>query len=218
MDNKQKVVALLKSIETGATEPVGYINPEKYIQHNLGAEDGLAGFGKLLQQLPKGSARVKTLSVFEDGPYVIAHSEYNFFGPKTGVDIFRFEDGRIVEHWDNLQELSDAKAEGYVSANGPITARDPEKTEANRSLVRKEVEEWMNRDKNGSAITIEIIHKVFAEGNFVLSVSEGRISGAATAMYDLFSVENGKIAAHWQVTEAIPQRKEWKNENGKFGF
>ena len=27
--NKQKVVELLKSIETGAQEPVAYINPEK---------------------------------------------------------------------------------------------------------------------------------------------------------------------------------------------
>ncbi|MEO8516872.1 MAG: hypothetical protein ABI426_09010, partial [Flavobacterium sp.] len=34
ISNKQKVVALLKSIETGASEPVGYINPNKYIQHN----------------------------------------------------------------------------------------------------------------------------------------------------------------------------------------
>ena len=50
MGNKEKVVALLKCIETGASEPVGYIYPEKYIQHNLGAADGLAGFGALLQQ------------------------------------------------------------------------------------------------------------------------------------------------------------------------
>jgi hypothetical protein len=48
MTNREKVVALLKAIEIGATEPVGYINPNKYIQHNLGVADGLAGFGAVL--------------------------------------------------------------------------------------------------------------------------------------------------------------------------
>lgn len=49
VSNKEKVVSLLKAIETGATEPISYINPNKYIQHNLGVADGLAGFGALLK-------------------------------------------------------------------------------------------------------------------------------------------------------------------------
>ncbi|MFM9910122.1 MAG: hypothetical protein ACKVOW_12270, partial [Chitinophagaceae bacterium] len=65
MDNKQKVVSLLKAIETGATEPVGYINPDKYIQHNLGIADGLAGFAALLQSLPPNSAKVNTVRSFQ---------------------------------------------------------------------------------------------------------------------------------------------------------
>ena len=57
MTNKEKVVALLKSIETGAAEPIGYINPNKYIQHNLGAADGLEGFGELMKMLPANTAK-----------------------------------------------------------------------------------------------------------------------------------------------------------------
>jgi ABC-type glycerol-3-phosphate transport system substrate-binding protein len=34
--NKEKVVELLQAIETGATEPIAYINPNQYTQHNLG--------------------------------------------------------------------------------------------------------------------------------------------------------------------------------------
>ncbi|MFZ0599361.1 MAG: hypothetical protein WAM46_20405 [Flavobacterium sp.] len=49
MSNREKVVSLLKSIETGEKEPVGFINPNKYIQHNLNAADGLAGFGALMK-------------------------------------------------------------------------------------------------------------------------------------------------------------------------
>ena len=98
---KQRVVELLKAIETGAAEPVAVINPNQLKQHNLGAEDGLAGFEKVLSRLAKGSAKVNTVRVFEDGDYVFAHTDYNFFGPKIAFDIFRFENGYIVEHWDN---------------------------------------------------------------------------------------------------------------------
>ena len=35
MSKKEKVVALLKSIETGDTNPIAFINAEKYTQHNL---------------------------------------------------------------------------------------------------------------------------------------------------------------------------------------
>jgi hypothetical protein len=45
ISNKQKAVAVIRSLETGEKEPVNFINPNKYIQHNLGAGDGLAGFG-----------------------------------------------------------------------------------------------------------------------------------------------------------------------------
>lgn len=134
--NKQKVVELLKSIETGATEPIAYINPNKYIQHNQAVADGLAGFGALLQQLPEGSAKVNTVRVFGDGNYVIAHTDYNFFGPKIGIDIFRFEDGLIVEHWDNLQEKVTETASGRSQIDGPTEVKYLDETEENKNLVK----------------------------------------------------------------------------------
>ena len=63
LSNKQKVVELLKSIETGAQEPIAFINANKYIQHNQNVADGLAGFGALLQQIPAGTAKVNTIRV-----------------------------------------------------------------------------------------------------------------------------------------------------------
>ncbi len=133
---KQQVRDLLKAIETGEAGPVSIINPDKYIQHNLGAADGLPGFAALLQQLPQGSARVTTVRVFHDGDFVFAHTDYDFFGPKIGFDIFRFEDGKIVEHWDNLQEKpTSANPSGHTMIDGATQATDSEKTEANKALV-----------------------------------------------------------------------------------
>src|SRR5438045_1438326 len=93
MTNREKAIQLLKSIETGDQGPVAYINANKYIQHNLAVADGLAGFGALLSQLPKGSAKVNVVRAFQDGDFVFTHTDYNFFGPKIGFDVFRFENG-----------------------------------------------------------------------------------------------------------------------------
>jgi predicted SnoaL-like aldol condensation-catalyzing enzyme len=42
---------------------------------------------------------------FRDGDLVFTQSEYKFFGPKAGFDVFRFEDGKVVEHWDAIKAI-----------------------------------------------------------------------------------------------------------------
>jgi predicted SnoaL-like aldol condensation-catalyzing enzyme len=144
---KSQVVELLKSIETGDSQPVGYINSAKYIQHNLAVGDGLAGFGAVLQALPKGSAKANTVRVFQDGAFVFTHTDYNFFGPKVGFDIFRFEDGKIVEHWDNLQEKAAPNPSGHTMLDGATTVADLDKTDANKALVRAFVDDILVNGK-----------------------------------------------------------------------
>lgn len=60
------------------------------------------------------------------------------------------------------------------------------------------------------------VHQVLAQGNFVLAVSEGTFGGAPTSYYDLWRIEEGKIAEHWDVMETIADKSTWQNENGKF--
>ena len=253
ISKKDQVVQLLKSIETGDAKPVAYINPNKYKQHNLMVGDGLAGFGAVLQQLPKDSAKVNTVRVIQDGNYVVTHTEYNFFGPKIGFDVFRFESGKIVEHWDNLQVTpTSPNPSGRTMTDGSAEINDVNKTAANKKLVRAFVEDILVKGKmdklagyfNGDqylqhnpqigdglsglgaalkalaeqGITMKYnrIHKVLGEGNFVLVISEGSFAGKPTSFYDLFRVEGGKIAEHWDTIETIPAKAEWKNKNGKF--
>lgn len=143
ISNKQKVIELIKAIETGAKEPVGYINPSNYTQHNQAIADGLDGFGAALGQLAEVAAndqslkpKVNTVRVIEDGNYVIAHTDYNFFGPKIGIDIFRFEEGLIVEHWDNLQEKVTRTTSGRSQIDGATEIKDIDKTAENKILVQ----------------------------------------------------------------------------------
>ncbi|MDD1780206.1 hypothetical protein LRP49_03235 [Enterovibrio sp. ZSDZ35] len=135
ISNKEKAVALISSIETGDHTPIAYINPDKYIQHNLAVGDGLEGFGEVMKALPEGSAQADVKRAFEDDNYVVLHTEYDFFGPKVGFDVFRFEDGLIVEHWDNLQEIAPPNPSGRTQLDGTTEIRDLDKTEANKAVV-----------------------------------------------------------------------------------
>ncbi len=72
--------------------------------------------------------------------------------------------------------------------------------------------------QQGIAMVYTTNHIVLGEGNFVLSISEGEFAGQPTSYYDLFRIENGQIAEHWDVMETILPESEWKNSNGKFNF
>ncbi len=253
LTKKEKVVALLNSFNTGDQAPIAYINPNKYIQHNLDVADGLAGFGAVMQHAPPGGFKAKIIRAFEDGDYVFTHTEYDFFGPKAGFDVFRFEDGQIVEHWDNLLEVQAPNPSGHTQFDGATDISDKDKTAVNRKLVSDFLQDvlldgqmnkltsYINPQKyiqhnpavadgldgfgeamkyfaaNGLVMEYDKVHKVLGEGNFVLSLSEGKFGkGEHTAFYDLFRIEDGLIVEHWDVIAPIPAKSDWKNENGKF--
>ena len=69
---------------------------------------------------------------------------------------------------------------------------------------------------NHTRIRYDRMHRLLAEGNFVLTVCEGHLNGVHSSFYDLYRIARGKIVEHWDTTEAIPPRNEWKNDNGKF--
>ena len=137
----EKVAALLNSFNTGDTAPIAYINPEKYIQHNLDVADGLAGFGAVMQNAPPQGFGADVKRIFTDGDYVVAHTEYEFFGPKAGFDVFRFEDGLIVEHWDNLSPVTPPNPSGRTQFDGATEITDLDKTEANKAVVKGFIED-----------------------------------------------------------------------------
>ena len=83
---------------------------ETYTQHNPTAPDGAAAFsdliGGLFAQAPDASFHLKR-AVAEDD-LVVLHYNLKMFPDDLGhavVDIFRVEDGRIVEHWDVMQTV-----------------------------------------------------------------------------------------------------------------
>ncbi len=89
----------------------------QYKQHNPRAADGPAGLQAYLQFLkekfPASHSEIK--KVFTDGDYVILHVHAVRVPGTRGsaiVDIFRLENGKVVEHWDVIQEIPEKAANG----------------------------------------------------------------------------------------------------------
>ena len=222
MTNTEKALALIGTFASGDYELAASLLDENYIQHNLAYGTGRDAFVGSVQYLAGAPAptTVENIRAFEDGDYVFLQTVYNFAGAgeQVAFDIFRFENGLIAEHWDNLASLAEPNPSGHTQIDGTMEVADLDKTEENRELD--------GLDGLGSALAalaeqgIEMIytetHMVLAQGNFVLAVSEGTFGGAPTSYYDLWRVENGKIAEHWDVMETIADESTWANENGKF--
>lgn len=250
---KEKICQLLKGIETGDPESVSVVNEEKYIQHNPQTHEGSEGLAVLFKRLSKTSPHVNIVRIFEDGDFVFAHTEYNFTTRNIGFEIFRFEDDRAVEHWDNIQKRQGPNSSAHSMVDGPTEVTDYEMTESNRMLIQSFVEnvliqghpEKLNdyidhkhytehnpqfgddleglraslskptSDKS-SLINYKKCHRLLSEGDFVLSVCEGYTHQVLSSFFDLYRLKDGKIVEHWDTTESIPPRSEWKNSNGKF--
>jgi len=247
---KDQVRALLKGIETGDPEAADVVNEGKYIQHNPLTREGSMGLADLFKRLAKTSPRVEIVRVFEDGDYVFAHTDYDFNVIEVGFEVFRFEDGRVVEHWDNLQaKPSTPNPSGHTMLDGPTEPAELDRTEKNRDFIRSfvkavlvggqlsQLDRYIDSEgyvehnphmsdglpalrealsRNAEARRYAKLHRLLAEGNFVLSVCEGHLGKKHVSFYDLFRVADGKIVEHWDTVDPVPPCSEWVNDNGKF--
>ena len=93
---------------------------KNYIQHNPGFNDGKQAFKDgitgFLKEFPESTAEIKHMGA--DGDLVFIHNHIKLNAQDRGqaaVDIFRIKKGKIVEHWDVIQDI-------------------PEKTENNNTM------------------------------------------------------------------------------------
>jgi predicted SnoaL-like aldol condensation-catalyzing enzyme len=92
-----------------------YVGP--YKQHNPMAADGPEGLKGFIAYLRKNApqSHFEFKKVFADGDYVILHM-HAVFAPGTRgqaiVDIFKVDNGKIIEHWDVIQDIPEKPANG----------------------------------------------------------------------------------------------------------
>lgn len=112
-ENKAIVVAFYNKAlnDKDADAAIAMMGPT-YTQHNAHIADGKEGFRQFItafkQKYPESHSEI--VRVFADGDYVILHVHMVREPSARGeavMDIFRLSDGKIVEHWDVLQQIPD---------------------------------------------------------------------------------------------------------------
>jgi predicted SnoaL-like aldol condensation-catalyzing enzyme len=91
-----------------------YLGPN-YRQHNPGSGDGPEPFIAIVKRFAQifPELRMEPKRIIAEGDYVVLHSHLILKPGDRGsavVDIFRLENGKIVEHWDVVQDVPETSA------------------------------------------------------------------------------------------------------------
>lgn len=126
-ENKALAVALIEDVLMGKNPAkiTEYISSESYAQHNPYIKDGLSGIVEAVEALTAQNNMFQYTeihAVLGEGNFVLTVSEGQWNGtPNAFYDLFRMEDGMIVEHWDVIQPVP---IEGLANTNGMFTGFD----------------------------------------------------------------------------------------------
>jgi predicted SnoaL-like aldol condensation-catalyzing enzyme len=198
---------------------------DPYLQHNPVATSGVATFKSIMGSFVTSSGfsyqRLRTLA---DCDLAVVQGKYS----GTGVifDMFRLKDGKLMEHWDSDSNQASDSAGAMTLAAG--------NTEPNRAQVLAFIEkvlvggdhaatnqllgssfvEHRASSASGAAAFLDYVtkddvsytkvHHVIADGNFVFTLSEGKLGTKAYGFYDLFRLEAGAIVEHWDSRRSVP--------------
>ena len=119
--NKALAVALIEDVLMGKnpSKITEYISAEEYHQHNPQIKDGLSGIVEAVKHLTAQNNMFKYTKIHKvlgEGNFVLTVSEGEWGGKSQAFyDLFRMKAGKIVEHWDVIQEIP---TEGLAHNNG----------------------------------------------------------------------------------------------------
>lgn len=197
-------------------------NPQRDIQIIRAIEDGEFVFLHVYQNLNDGQAQWITADIFSTD-----------------------EAGRLVEHWDVIDAYTQPAEGELDAIFGDFTLNEDAPAEANKKAVRLFLTEVMQngdidrmpayvhedlvqhasgigqgaeayatylRDHN---VHYDFVFNVLAQGDYVVAYSQVEIDGVKNALFDIFRMEDGKIAERWDNKEPVPARSELTNW-GKF--
>ena len=211
----EKALALINTFATGDTDTARSLLSDGYIQHNLaygtGAGEQVAFDIFRFDEDGKIAEHWDNLAALAE-PNPSGHTQTD--GTMEVTDLEKTEENReLVKNFlydvmqgNNLDKTPDYFAgDAYIQHNSGIADGVSGLNAALGALAEQ-----------GISIVYDDVHMVLAQGNFALAVSEGTFGGTPTSYYDLWRVENGKIAEHWDVMETIADQSTWQNQNGKF--
>ncbi|MDA7966506.1 nuclear transport factor 2 family protein [Ruegeria sp.] len=223
-------------------------------QHHSSLPNGLAGFQAHFDGYREGSPDMVAdpQRMVADGDLVFVHSRWapegeenpRYKGSFVSGDLYRLQDGKIVERWGHNQPIPETTLNGNTMyGGGTYQATSPAEEAANKKVILSYFEAFNARDldafddyvvqdwiahspvENNTLPALKEffvglfdqlpglhadVKRVIADGNYVVThvhytVAEDDIGndfateGGAT--FDVFRMENGKVAEHWDMTQ-----------------
>jgi len=203
---------------------------EDYIQHSPTVKNGRAGLLEMLTFLktlpkPREITPSPIVRVIADGDFVGVHLDVKFMGKSMAViDLYRLENGQLAEHWDAGQAQPENANSPITMTNGSSIIEDSADKNKNKELVtdfysansvgnlagpgKYFTPGFIEHSPTGVLLNtqkLEIkVHRIIGEGNFILTQCECKNSSNTFAQYNIFKMEDDKIAEHWSVEQAVP--------------
>lgn len=194
---------------------------------------GIAEMVNYLKALPPPpeSAKSPIVRAIQDGDLVVTHLDVQFMGRRMAViDLFKLKDGMLTEHWDAIQPLPDESGKTITATNGTTEIDHNASAEDSRVIVDQFYKAIVNKrsahqfidtvyvEHDASVIASGVglagylsesdrsvkIHRLIAEGDFVVVQSQFCKGEKTFVFYEIFRVAKGKIAEHWSVEQVVP--------------
>lgn len=116
--NKKNAIEFYRmSYEGNPRKAVELFVGNEYIQHNTLVGDGIEPFIAYFEKMAKeySNKSIEFVRAVAEGDMVALHTHQKWPGDEEYVtmDFFRFdENGKIIEHWDSMQQIPDDSANG----------------------------------------------------------------------------------------------------------
>ena len=192
MSKKETVGTFLGAVMKNDPATMRKVANADYIQHNPFIPTGLEPFIRMMPVLQENGTTAENIRMFQDGNFVFMHNIWRNASPfgadeMVSFDIIRLDDnGKVAEHWDAMTPLVEETASGRTQTDGPTTASDLDKTEANKAIARAMVEDIL-MGKNPNKITDYISSEQYDQHN--PGIKDG-LSGIVEAVQYLTSQDN----------------------------
>ncbi len=206
----------------------------RLVQHAAGIDDGADGFIEFVERFVERNPDryVRIVRTIEDGRFAFLHTFQSLNRGETELittDFFATDgDGRIIEHWSVVAPHAREKWSRRSITDGPAEAVEHERTDENKSVVRDLVDRVLlpgaDRAQLDEFLTEQFVEHaaledgrvplgelaydelvlLVGEGNFVATLCAARRAGRPVNHVDIYRLERGRIAEHWDNTEAVP--------------
>jgi len=188
-----------------------------FIQHNPWAKDTIVHLKEMLH-MDFGYKPVRWVSDGDIMAYQGYYTAPNPLGdlPLYCTDVWRIENGKVIEHWDALTPLTEESLQKALAGAGDGTSEEADKARAeNKALVKRFLDHVFNRGR------LEEIKNLVNSNYMYHHEQEGELSGLG-ALKDYLTQQGGRVLHDNKLIVAsgdlVMAHSHYFGENERVGF